>query len=63
MLHDVGDVHLRSVYAGCFEGVVQQPAGESDKRPARKILLVARLFTDNENLRPFWTLTEGGLSP
>src|SRR6516225_4663199 len=44
VLHDIRDVHARSIYSGFRERPVQEPSGRADKRVTRKIFLVSWLF-------------------
>jgi hypothetical protein len=58
MLDDVGDVHGCAIDAGPFERPVEQAARRADKRTTGRIFGVARLLSDQHQVRFGGTLAE-----
>src|SRR5688572_26049339 len=58
MLHRIGDVNLAPVDSRLLQGVVEQPASRTDERPPLAILLIARLFADDDDSRAWSSFAE-----
>jgi hypothetical protein len=51
VLDRVGHVDVPAIDPGGLERAIEQPSGRTDERPALQILLIARLFADQHQLR------------
>src|ERR1051325_7358886 len=61
MFYGVGDINLRPIDSSFLERTVHDFASRTNKRLARDIFVVARLFADQHHRRTFGTVTEYGL--
>ncbi len=61
VLDRVGDVHIAARNAGLLEGIVEHSACRPDERRTFLVLLVAGLFTDQEEMSADRAIAEHGL--
>lgn len=61
VLHRVGDVHFLAINSRFDERFVQQLSRWTDKRFAREIFVIARLFTDEDDFGVARAVTENSL--
>src|ERR1700750_3377520 len=63
MFDYIGDISLRAVNAGFFQGAVKQSSGGTNKRFPAEILFVARLFTNEHDPGPATAVAKNSLCP
>jgi hypothetical protein len=62
VLDRIGDVAAVTIYASLFQALVEKAASGTNKRLARQILLIARLFSDKDDLGILRTVSEDEMS-
>src|SRR5689334_3708643 len=58
MFYRIRDIDLRSINSRFLEGAIHDFARRPDKRFARDIFVIARLFADEHHLCAFWTFAK-----